>query len=94
MLALDAAAFPRDWRLGPELASPDALGATPVAPVPRARATPTTITGYAITGLAGRHGYLQRIATDPARRRAGIGRALVADAFAYLWSRGVIARAT
>ncbi|MFI5046845.1 MAG: GNAT family N-acetyltransferase [Acidimicrobiia bacterium] len=87
VISLDTAAFPRDWQLG-RVGLADALGATPSRQF-RATRDGDVITGYAITGLAGHLGYLQRIAADPARRRAGIGRALVADAFTYLWSRGV-----
>jgi ribosomal-protein-alanine N-acetyltransferase len=86
VLAIDAAAFPRAWQLGGG-GLVDALHATPGRQFRAARAD-TTMTGYAITGLAGSHGYLQRIATRPAYRRAGIGSALVLDALGYLWKRG------
>ena len=86
VLALDAAAFPRDWRLG-RVGLADALSATPSRQF-RATRDGDTITGYAITGIAGPHGYLQRIAALPTRLREGIGRALVLDGFGYLWSRG------
>jgi ribosomal protein S18 acetylase RimI-like enzyme len=39
---------------------------------------------YAITGRAGRRGYLQRVAVHPESRRAGWGRALVLDALCWL----------
>ena len=39
---------------------------------------------YAITGRAGRRGYLQRIAVHPDERRHGWGRALVYDALRWL----------
>lgn len=87
VLALDAAAFSRDWRLGPSGLT-DALAATPARQFRASRDADDAVTGYAITGIAGRHGYLQRIAANPARRREGIGRALVLDSFAYLWSHG------
>jgi len=88
VLALDAAAFRPDWRLG-TAGLRDALDATPQHQFRATRADDTTtMTGYAITGLAGATGYLQRIATDPRRRREGLGRALVLDCFAYLWRRG------
>ena len=38
--------------------------------------------------LRGDQGYLQRIAVDPAQRRAGWGRALVADGLGWLWRHG------
>ena len=88
VLALDEAAFDPDWQLGPG-GLRDALSATPQR---QFRATRTTrdnpITGYAITGLAGATGYLQRIATLPDARRRGIARALVFDGFAFSWRRG------
>jgi ribosomal protein S18 acetylase RimI-like enzyme len=89
VLTLDAAAFSGAWRLGP-IGLRDALDATPARQFRVARDTQDRrhITGYAITGLAAPHGYLQRIATDPAVVRHGIGRALVADAFRYLWRNG------
>ena len=98
VLELDAAAFVPFWRLGPT-GLREALTATPVR---RFRATrkpgPTAdapigvskhaITGYTITGLAGTHGYLQRIAVHPDHRRRGVGRALVADSLRWLWRHG------
>ena len=47
------------------------------------------VVAYAITGLAGRHGYLQRIAVHPDARGRGWGHALVADALCWLWKHGV-----
>jgi ribosomal protein S18 acetylase RimI-like enzyme len=41
-------------------------------------------TGFAITGLAGDTGYLQRLAVDPDHHRLGIGAALVADALDWV----------
>src|SRR5262245_49027331 len=90
VLELDAAAFGHDWQLGP-VGLRDALDATPQRQFRATREAgddETRITGYAITGLAGATGYLQRIATDPRRRRLGLGRALVLDGFSYLWRRG------
>src|SRR5262245_17480956 len=87
VLDLDAAAFGHDWRLGP-VGLRDALDATPQRQFRATRTDDDSITGYAITGLAGATGYLQRIATDPRCRRQGLGRALVLDGFSYLWRRG------
>jgi ribosomal protein S18 acetylase RimI-like enzyme len=88
VLQLDAAAFTGFWRLGP-IGLRDALEATPARQFRAARsASDGRITGYAITGLAAPHGFLQRIATDPTAVRSGIGRGLVLDAFRYLWPRG------
>ena len=47
------------------------------------------IDGYAIAGVGGTTGYLQRLAVRPDRRRRGIADALVADALAWMRSRGV-----
>lgn len=88
VLTLDAAAFSGSWRLGP-IGLRDAIDATPARQFRAARdESHGQIIGYAITGLAAPHGYLQRIAADPALVRRGIGRALVADAFRYLWRHG------
>jgi ribosomal protein S18 acetylase RimI-like enzyme len=42
------------------------------------------VVGYAITGRAGREGYLQRLAVDPGWRKRGIGRALAVDGLCWL----------
>ena len=86
VLALDDVAFSPGWRLG-RAGLRDALGATPFRQF-RATGGRDTVTGYAVTGFDGRHGYLQRLATHPERQRQGIGRALVADALVYAWRRG------
>lgn len=39
--------------------------------------------GYAIAGIAGGHGYIQRVAVEPERKRSGTGRALVGDALGW-----------
>jgi ribosomal-protein-alanine N-acetyltransferase len=88
VLALDDAAFDAFWRLGP-LGLRDALDATPVHQF-RATRDKETLTGYAITGRAGSHGYLQRIAVRPDAQRQGWGRALVADAMHWLWRHGAV----
>ena len=43
---------------------------------------------YAVTGRAGRHGYLQRIAVHPEARRQGYGRAVVLDGLRWLRRHG------
>ena len=40
--------------------------------------------GYAVTGRAGRRGYIQRLAVHPEARRAGWARALVVDGLRWL----------
>jgi ribosomal protein S18 acetylase RimI-like enzyme len=44
--------------------------------------------GYAITGAAGRRGYVQRLAVHPDARRRGIGGALLADGLRWARRRG------
>lgn len=87
VLDLDARAFPTFWRLDGQ-GLDDALAATP-----RTRFRVITLGGdmvaYALTGRAGRRGFLQRLAVDPERRRRGLGRALVLDALRWLRRRRV-----
>jgi ribosomal protein S18 acetylase RimI-like enzyme len=84
VLALDACAFDDFWRLELDGLS-DALHATPAVRFrvgePGPGAGPLA---YAITGRAGRRGYLQRVAVHPSARRGGWGRALVLDALRWL----------
>lgn len=90
VLAVDAAAFSPFWRLdagGLE----EAIDATPVT---RFRVAAhgrgdAGVLGYAVTGLSGSQGYLQRLAVHPAARRAGLGRALGVDGLRWLRRRGV-----
>jgi ribosomal protein S18 acetylase RimI-like enzyme len=91
VLALDEAAFQPFWRLGP-VGLRDALDATPARQfrVTRSDDDPHAVTGYAITGLAGTTGYLQRVAVHPDASRRGCGRALVADALCWLWRNGAV----
>jgi len=85
VIELDRLAFDRFWRLE-EQGLREALQATPAVRFrvgdfedPR-RGT----VAYAITGRAGRRGYLQRVAVHPDGRRQGWGRALVVDALGWL----------
>ncbi len=91
VLALDRLAFDEFWRLE-EQGLREALQATPAVrfrigepggshPVAAHR---FEASAYAITGRAGRQGYLQRIAVHPDDRRHGWGRALVLDALRWL----------
>jgi ribosomal protein S18 acetylase RimI-like enzyme len=99
VLALDQLAFDDFWQLE-EPGLRDALQATPSVRfrVGESRggdgtrsssgiAAPgagTVVSAYAITGRAGRQGYLQRIAVHPDERRDGWGQALVRDALRWL----------
>lgn len=89
VLDLDARAFDTFWRLD-EVGLDEALSATPhsrfrvATIVPSVTQETETVVGYAITGRAGRRGYLQRLAVDPEAQRSGIGSALVIDALRWL----------
>ena len=84
VLALDALAFDDFWQLEPDGLS-DALHATPAVRFRVGDADDgCTPAAYAITGRAGRRGYLQRVAVDPRTRRRGWGRTLVLDALRWL----------
>lgn len=48
-----------------------------------------TVVGFAISGAAGDHGYLQRLAVSSNRRRAGYATDLVADALRWMQSQGL-----
>jgi ribosomal protein S18 acetylase RimI-like enzyme len=102
VLAVDNRAFLPFWQLE-STGLDDALDATPTARFRVASATTTTpgadtagsglvgsgIVAYAITGRAGRNGYLQRLAVDPGARRLGFARALVLDGLQWLDRHGV-----
>jgi ribosomal protein S18 acetylase RimI-like enzyme len=88
VLEVDDVSFDEFWRLGP-VGLKDAIRATPTSRFRVARDVDPVV-AYAITGVAGRFGYLQRIAVHPDWRRRGWGHALVADALGWLWRRGCI----
>ena len=101
-LRVDEAAFAPGWTMTPHGLA-NARSATPVTRlrvadrrrVDRARDTrqqdgpDRRVVGYALTGRAGRRGYLQRLAVDPSNHRCGIGSALVIDAIRWCRRRGV-----
>ncbi|HVM03582.1 MAG TPA: GNAT family N-acetyltransferase [Acidimicrobiales bacterium] len=82
VLDVDARAFPGFWRID-DAALGDALTATPNSRF-RVAAPGGVVVGYAVTGRAGRRGFLQRLAVDPACQRQGLGRALAVDALRWL----------
>lgn len=86
VLELDDLSFDEFWRLGP-VGLKDALDATPTSRFRIAR-DGDRVLAYAITGVAGRFGYLQRIAVHPDVRRQHWGNALVADALTWVWRHG------
>jgi ribosomal protein S18 acetylase RimI-like enzyme len=90
VLAVDASAFAPFWRLDAGGLS-EAIDATPVTRfrVAAPRRGGTGVMAYAVTGLSGNQGYLQRLAVHPDHRRAGLGRALGLDGLRWLRRRGV-----
>ena len=94
VLEVDGRAFDPMWRLDqPSLH--EAITATPssrfrAARQPhRSRSKRGRIVGYAVSGHAGNHGYLQRLAVDPDAQRSGIGAALVLDCLQWMRRAGV-----
>lgn len=83
VLEVDHAAFREFWQLD-DAGLVEAISATPSARFRVATRRGDGVVGYAVTGRAGRHGYLQRLAVDPASQRAGIARALVLDGLHWL----------
>ena len=86
VLELDDLSFDEFWRLG-SVGLKDAIDATPTSRF-RVGRDEDRVVAYAITGVAGRYGYLQRIAVHPDMRSRGWGRALVADALLWVWKHG------
>ncbi|MGI8685146.1 MAG: GNAT family N-acetyltransferase [Acidimicrobiales bacterium] len=82
VLAVDGRAFPSFWRID-ETSLGEALNATPNSRF-RVAALDGGVVGYAVTGRAGRRGFLQRLAVDPDEQRRGLGRALCIDALRWL----------
>jgi ribosomal protein S18 acetylase RimI-like enzyme len=87
VLAVDGRAFSPFWRLDDD-GLDEALAATPTSRF-RIADIDGDVAGYAVTGKAGRRGFLQRLAVDPDREGLGLGRALVLDGLGWLRRRGV-----
>lgn len=87
VIAIDGDAFEPFWRMD-RLGVEEAVEATPRARFRVATESgsprPEGLVGYAITGRAGRRGYLQRLAVVHDREGRGIGRELVIDALRWL----------
>lgn len=86
VLIVDALAFEPFWRLD-DAGLDEAVAATPHARFRVAVAgneEDSPVLGYAITGRAGRRGYLQRLAVHPDQQRRGLGTSLVDDALRWL----------
>lgn len=88
VLDLDARSFDDFWHLD-DAGLDEAVRATPSSRFRVVGGPGHSVAGYAVSGRAGVRGYLQRLAVDPSTRRQGIGRALVADALAWMGARGV-----
>ncbi len=87
VLELDELAFDGFWHFDSTTLD-DALRATPSTRF-RLGVDDRGLRAYAISGRAGRQGYLQRLAVHPDARREGWGRDMVADSLAWLRRRGV-----
>jgi len=90
--AVDRAAFGDSWALGP--ADLDEIRqATPQhrarSRFRRSRWFSRPIEAFAVAGASRQHGYLQRLAVDPAHQRRGHGRHLTADALRWMSRRGL-----
>ena len=85
---VDALSFDPLWAMNP-LGLQEAFEATPRAGV-LITDEGVEITGFAIVGVGGSTGYLQRIAVRPDRRGAGLGRALVRVAMSWAATRGAL----
>jgi len=86
VLRIDEAAFEPFWQLDAEGLS-EAVAATPTSRyrVTSAKGRPTA---YAVFGLAGHRGYLQRLAVDPAHAGSGLASVLIRDGLSWLARRG------
>jgi GNAT superfamily N-acetyltransferase len=84
VLDIDAHAFLPSWQLGPA-GLREALAATPSVRfrVGHHPGDPFPV-AYAVTGRAGDHGYLQRLAVHPSARGRGFGRALIDDGLRWV----------
>jgi ribosomal protein S18 acetylase RimI-like enzyme len=88
VLELDHLSFDGFWRLD-DSGLTNAIEATPSSRFRVARKrSEDGIAAYAVTGRAGQHGYLQRVAVHPDRRREGYGRAVVLDGLRWLHRHG------
>lgn len=88
VLTVDSASFAPFWRLD-HAGLHDAVAATPTArfrllAAPTTGAGAATTAGYALTGRAGRQGFVQRLAVRPEHQGHGLGRILALDALHWL----------
>lgn len=87
VLDLDRRAFDDHWTLD-SAGLDDAIRATPSSRFRVAAPRRSRVLGYTVTGLAGRRGYLQRLAVDPDLHGRGLGRSLVAESLTWLHRAG------
>lgn len=88
LLEVDACSFDPFWKLD-HANLHEAIHATPSTRV--AGSYDRHLHGYTITGFAGEHGYLQRLAVLPDHQGRGIASRLVDDALRWLAHRGASA---
>jgi ribosomal protein S18 acetylase RimI-like enzyme len=98
VLAVDNAAFAPFWRFDAESLA-EAIAATPSSRFRAALVDAGTdggavraddrVAGYAVCGRSGTRGFVQRLAVDPALRRAGIGTRLMLDGLHWMRGHGV-----
>ena len=86
VLELDHLSFDGFWRLDANGLT-NAIEATPASRF-RVAESKHDLLAYAVTGRAGQHGYIQRLAVHPDVRRAGYGRAIVLDGLRWLRRHG------
>jgi ribosomal protein S18 acetylase RimI-like enzyme len=86
VLDIDQRAFEPFWQFDPTTLK-EARRATPTSHFRIAR-DGKRVVGYAVTGRAGKRGYLQRLAVEPDAKGRGVGTDLVHDAFRWLHKRG------
>jgi ribosomal protein S18 acetylase RimI-like enzyme len=85
-LVVDARAFKPFWRFD-ATGLDEAISATPARRF-RVAVRHRAVVAYAVSGRAGRRGYLQRLAVDPDHQRCGIGAHLVADGLWWMRRHG------
>lgn len=87
VLEIDSRAFDSFWRLDLH-ALDEAIAATPARHFRIAWVGAQPV-GYAVSGAAGRAGYLQRLAVEPEHAGRGVGQSLVFDSLEWMHRNGV-----
>jgi len=87
VLAVDRSAFPPFWRLD-RASLHEALRATPLRHFRVVLDDRRKVVGYAICGVAGSRGFVQRLAVTPSARRGGLGTRLLLDGLGWMRSAG------